>query len=250
MAEAIFSDMSLIPVINRFGIALGVGDLSVDEVCSRYSIDPAFFLAVVNTFLNETYFPSDSDVAFPVERVLDYLTLTDEYYARVQLPNIGRHFKSLLDRSPGINNLHSLSGFFAETEEELIGHIKADEQRFFPLIRSLFSGRGLMNNEELSLLPVRITRRGVAEKVADLAAFFVRHLRGDYDRNLCFAVLSAVEQLARDISQNNRIRERLLVPKVEAQLAERSLVPKEEANPSDRCKDEAPSQFTDGSDGE
>lgn len=215
MAEAIFSDLSLIPVINRLGIFLGVGDLSVGEVCTRDGVDPGFFLAVVNTFLNENYFPEGVDTAFPVDRVLDYLSLTDEYYASVQLPNIARHFSSLMDRSPGHNNLRMLLDFFEETRGDLLDSIRADREIYFPLVRRMARGERVVAEREVAGLVTSLSRRGIAEKVGDLSAFFVRHLRGEYDSNLCFAVMTAVAQLARDISQNNRIRERILCSMVE-----------------------------------
>lgn len=214
MADAIFSDLSLIPVVNRLGVSLGVGDFSIDEICRRHKIDSAFFLAVVNTFLNDNYFPGEAEVAFPIEMVLDYLSLTDEYYAGVQLPNIARHFNSLLGRSPADNNLPQLSRFFEETSHELLDSISADKESLFPMICRMRGGERL-SEEKVESLKDSLSRKGIAEKVADLASFFVMHLKGEYDRNLCFAVLSAVSQLARDIRQNNRIRERILSPLVE-----------------------------------
>jgi regulator of cell morphogenesis and NO signaling len=42
----------------------------------------------------------------------------------------------------------------------------------------------------------------------------VKHLSGDYDDNLCYAVLFAISSLEKDIKQHNRIRYRILVPMV------------------------------------
>lgn len=210
LAEAIFSNPSLIPVINRFGVCLGVGDASVSEVCRSHGIDLAFFLAVANTFLNDNYFPTALSGAFPTEKVVEYLSLTDRYYAEVQLPNVERHFGMLLQCSPEGNNLPMLRGFFHEMKRELLSCIDYDCNDAFPAIFNLLKG------ERGEFLPdtERLERRGVVEKVDDLAAFFVRHLRGSYDRNLCVAVVSAVFLLAKDMRQNNRIRERILVPSV------------------------------------
>ena len=41
---------------------------------------------------------------------------------------------------------------------------------------------------------------------------FVIHLKGEYDVNLCHAVLVAIMTLQKDIKQNNRIRYRILLP--------------------------------------
>lgn len=216
LADAIFSDPSFIPVVNRFGIYLGVGDASVEEVCHAHEIDLPFFLAVANTFLNENYFPEEAADAFPPEKVIRYLTLTDNYYADIQLPNIERHFQWLMQRSARDNNLSLLLDFFTETRRELLSCIEADRDRWFPMVLELHCGNpGAAENADPSM-PEALARRGVADKVGDLASFFVMHLKGVYDRNLCVAVVSAVFSLARDISQNNRIRERILCPLAES----------------------------------
>lgn len=221
LAEAIFATPSLIPVINRFGILLGVGDASVAEVCRRHDIDTEFFLAIVNTFLNDDYFPDTLSGALPLGKVLEYLHLTDRYYAEVQLPNIERHFQALLHSSPEKNNLPLLQRFFLEMKSELLSCIEFDNLTAFPLIRSILSyGKATAGMSES--LPDSLARRGVVEKVDDLSAFFVIHLKGDYNRNLCMAVVSAVFHLSRDIRQNNRIRERILSPALQSLMDSKS----------------------------
>ena len=58
LSEVVEEHPSLIPVINRFGIRLGLGDKSVKTLCEEHSLDTDFLLTVINTFLNEEYFPS------------------------------------------------------------------------------------------------------------------------------------------------------------------------------------------------
>jgi hypothetical protein len=214
LSDAIFSDPSLIPVINRFGIFLGVGDATVGEICLRQGLDPDFFLAVVNTFLNEDYFPADVASTLPADKVVEYLLLTDRYYEAAMIPNIERHFRTLMARSPRDNNLPLLWDFFAEMRTELLTCIADDRKRRFPLIVRLFEGgvQTVDGQDALDAMPEAVARRSVGDKLADLEAFFVMHLRGEYDRNLCMAVVSAIFTLSKDIRQNNRIRERILSP--------------------------------------
>ena len=47
-----------VTVLNRFGIRLGVGDLTVATASQRQNIDPDFFATILNAFLNEDYFPT------------------------------------------------------------------------------------------------------------------------------------------------------------------------------------------------
>ena len=91
LSEVVEEHPSLIPVINRFGIRLGLGDASVRAICEAHALDTDFLLTVINTFLNEEYFPEKKLQAFHTSQIIDYLTQTNQYYARYQLPNIERH---------------------------------------------------------------------------------------------------------------------------------------------------------------
>ena len=51
MSEVVEAHTSLIPVINRLGIRLGLKDKSVREVCHEYGLDADFVLIIINTFL-------------------------------------------------------------------------------------------------------------------------------------------------------------------------------------------------------
>ncbi len=204
LSEVVMAHPSIIPVINRLGVSLGVGDDSVGAVCAERGIDSAFFISVVNTFLDESYFPSNSRDTFSLEKTIDYLSKTSVYYLRVQLPNIERHFDSLSSRSGTDNNLGLLRHFFPEMRHELVECVNYDERLLFPALRN--------GNVPSDCNRYVNAHTEVEEKLHDLLTFFVVHLQGDYDRNLCMAVVSSVFSLQKDVSQNNRIRNRILLP--------------------------------------
>ena len=56
LCDVILHEPSVIPVINRFGIILGVGDKSIRTVCEEKNLDCEFFVTILNTFINEDYF--------------------------------------------------------------------------------------------------------------------------------------------------------------------------------------------------
>lgn len=200
------SSPSLIPVINRFGINLGVGDSEIGSICEKMHIDTDFFLSIVNTFIDKDYFPANPRNTFTLEKTVDYLEKTSRYYLKVQLPNIDRHFSSLLALSGTDNNLAFLQTFFVEMRNQLTETLGYEEGVVFPALKS-------------GEMPPDITRLAashseVEEKLHDLLYFFVVHLHGNYDRNLTTGVVSAVYALKRDYSQNNRIRTRILFPAI------------------------------------
>ena len=106
------------PVINRFGIRLGLGDKSVKAICEEYQLDADFLLTVINTFLNEEYFPERSYKHSHTSQIIDYLTKTNLYYQRYQIPNIERHLGSfLMMKLPGNNTLNLIQWIFLFQEE-------------------------------------------------------------------------------------------------------------------------------------
>lgn len=189
LKDVIFACPQVIPVVNRLGIRLGVGDYTIEKACRQHGVDPDFLLLIVNTFVNEDYFPEDTEAHQWREKTTRYLNMTDRYYAYVQLPNIERHLNSLVEKSNvRDHNLSLLLGFFLEAKKELLAAINC-------------------SGPEKARLQANMS---VEEKIDDLLSFFVVHLSGNYDNNLCMAVVSALFSLRKDIRQNNRLRSRLL----------------------------------------
>lgn len=212
LCEVIVDEPSVVPVINRFDIVLGVGDRTIKSICKEKGIDTSFFITILNAFIHESFFLENLTVAFNAGDVVDYLRKTNNSYLRNQLPNIERHFAALISRSDSNNNLPLLFNFYREVKTEIERRIDSDNQWFDAIISAEQS------NSEVSVAgnAVQAESDSIEDKLSDLINMFVIHLRGDYDRNLCHAVLFAVISLEKDICQNNRIRNRVLRPLVDA----------------------------------
>lgn len=212
LCEVIVDEPSVVPVINRFDIVLGVGDRTIKSICKEKGIDTSFFITILNAFINESFFLENVTGAFNAGDVVDYLRKTNNSYLRNQLPNIERHFAALISRSDSNNNLPLLFNFYREVKTEIERRIDSDNQWFDAIISAEQS------NSEVSVAgnAVQAESDSIEDKLSDLINMFVIHLRGDYDRNLCHAVLFAVISLEKDIHQNNRIRNRVLRPLVDA----------------------------------
>ena len=212
LCEVIVDEPSVVPVINRFDIVLGVGARTIKSICKEKGIDTSFFITILNAFIHESFFLENVTGAFNAGDVVDYLRKTNNSYLRNQLPNIERHFAALISRSDSNNNLPLLFNFYREVKTEIERRIDSDNQWFDAIISAEQS------NSEVSVAgnAVQAESDSIEDKLSDLINMFVIHLRGDYDRNLCHAVLFAVISLEKDIRQNNRIRNRVLRPLVDA----------------------------------
>ena len=208
----------LMPVLERFGIGLGLEEKTVEQVCAEQGIDSVFFLTVLNTFLNEDYFPEKTFAAFHLEQIVDYLRQTNAYYRHSQLPNIERHLTRFVASGQGENpSLALIAEVFSKAKTWLLERMEHDEQVFFPRVAALC--RAIPVREEASCFSFSAShgipnRECGWELLHDIKSVMVRHLRGIYDRNLCYAVLYAVAALEKDMRQHERIRYRILEPMV------------------------------------
>lgn len=212
LSDAIIGNPSIITVLNRFDIFLGVGDKTVEQACNERKLNTEFFLTILNTFANEEYFPEELLKHFDVKLIIGYLDSTNSYYQQFIIPNIERHFNLLLRNSEDDNsNLELLRNFFLEAKSELLGRINNDKTVLFKEILSL-NEASLRNIDSREINFDNDTTDSIEDKIDDLVNMFVIHLTGKYDTNLCLAVLSAVMSLKKDLCQNDRIRNRILMP--------------------------------------
>lgn len=215
LSEVVEEHPSLIPVINRFGIRLGLGDKSVRTLCEEHALDTDFLLTILNTYLNEEYFPEKKLQTFHISLLIDYLTKTNQDYLRYQLPNIERHLGYFIQQSPqGNQSLALLGRFFTSFKAKLIARIQEDEERRFPYCHQLMKGHLSSELAKPQQPTDHPTDDPIEALLEDLKSIMVKHLTGAFDDNLCYAVLFAICSLEKDIKQHNRIRYRILLPMI------------------------------------
>jgi len=219
MSEVVAEYPSLIPVINRFGIRLGLGDKTVKTICDEHRLDMDFVLTVINTFLNEEYFPEKKLQTFHTSQIIDYLRKTNKYYQHSQLSNIERHLGSFISMSTSGNQTLNLIGkFFSSFKEKLTERIENDDNVWFPYCLEL--SEQLKDypaySEKLQLENNECEEDAIEALLSDLKGIMIKHLSGEYNENLCYAVIFAISSLEKDIRQHNRIRYRILMPMVTA----------------------------------
>jgi len=210
LSDIVIAEPSALTVLNRFGIRLGLGDLTVARACTQLDIDPDFMVTILNTYLHEAYFPERIEATFKASTIVNYLGQTNNYYIHFHLPVIERHFGLLISKSdPANNNLGLMLKFFIEVKQQLLDRIADDRDRWFPAI---LEAEATATAIETFIRPDEGDVDTVEDKLTDLINMMVIHLSGNYDGNLALAVLMALVSLKNDLVQNNRIRNRLLRP--------------------------------------
>ena len=101
--------------------------------------------------------------------------------------------------------------FFNEVKCELLKRIADDNGRWFPDVLALEQrSEGYIVGSKIEQFDEGSDT--IEDKIDDLINMLIIHLKGDFDNNLAYAVLTALVNLKKDIRQNNRIRNRILRP--------------------------------------
>ena len=206
LSEIILSHPEVITLINRFDITLGIGDKTLEAICKEKNLDCDFFAMILNTYINEDFFPEKNFKLFDAQTIINYITQTYHYYTHYMLPNIERHFNLLISHSGHNNNLELMRQFFLELKNDIMQAINNDIENLFPSILTL-NNNSDSHHKEVVINPINVV---IEDKINDLKNMFIIHLTGKYDLNLCYAVISAIIAFEKDFKQNNRIRNRIL----------------------------------------
>jgi regulator of cell morphogenesis and NO signaling len=224
MADLIHLNPLLLQVINRFGIHLGFGDRSIDEVCRDFNVNTTFFLEIINAFHDEKYFPDKNLQEFDAHMLIDYLRKTHHYYQEIKIPEL----QTLIDRlveitgSDHIKTAELLSRFFREYVEEINEHLLLEEQRTFPYVLSLqryldgetTDTENLDPESEYNMYEFSEEHSNLEDQLLDLKNIIIKYIPSPLNSNLCNKILEALFQLESDLRDHAWIEDKVLVPKV------------------------------------
>jgi len=224
LADVIHHDHTLVPVINRFGIHLGFGNLTIEEICEKHHIDIDFFVTILNAFHDPNYFPREQLQSFSVRVLVEYLQKAHAYFMEDKIPEIASLIDKMIDNCLEEKEAYLLiRNFFDEYRAELKKHIDREEKRVYPYVLRLeevFVG-GKRNTEletQIQTYPIsayEAEHENVEEKLFDLKNIFIKYLPTPIADNLCYQILRELFTLEKELNEHARIEDMILVPKVE-----------------------------------
>ena len=214
MADLVASDMSLLSILQRLEIALGFGEATVAEVCTKHNISADLFLMICNIYSFRDYQPQiDTLTDDDIRNITTYLRASHRYYSTICFPtlhnNIHRMVKELDDVSRRL-----IDKFYDDYDNEVSNHFKYEEEIVFPYIEKLLSN-GHVDNSEYNIALFGHNHGNVNEKLNDLSNIIIKYLNKDYASQLRFEILGEIHYISNDLMKHSDIENKLLVPLVE-----------------------------------
>ena len=224
MAEVIHLNYHLLPIISRFGIHLGFGERTIEQLCAEYTIDVNFFLVILNSYHDKNYFPRKHLQGFSLKLIIDYLRKSHEYYLNIKIPRIDQLLHQLSSQTAGMSgeSLQPIDQFFEEYKHELSTHIGREEEKVYPYVftveEAFLSGNPsfklVSQIREYSIDDYESEHDNVEDKLCDLQNIIIKYLPLPLDMNLCHTILMELFRLESDLNDHARIEDKVLVPKV------------------------------------
>lgn len=201
LKEIAFADISVMAVLSRFELRPGFGNMTVDEACTRLSIDRKLFIMVINDFMDIAIPGNSHKCEMPDrETSVAFLSDTDDFYEKVQLPNILRHMRPL-SSVPG-----PLNRYLDQLAEKFRMRGAYDRRVLFPA----FLASDMKPMADSDVITALNLDREIEEELCDLMEFFIVHLDTPHDPNMLLGVITAIDALRKDVAGINRIRKKLL----------------------------------------
>jgi len=215
--EIVEHDSNLLSVLNRFGIRLGFGDITVQQACTNNNIDLDFFLTIINVYHNDNYFPEQKFNHFKVTDILNYLIETHKYYRLFVFPEIERLFNVLLTNEHSQRNIIILlEKIFLNFKADFNKHLEYEENTIFPLILELDKGvkvskNNLQKNEGFNFVNIHSQ---LDDNIFDIKNLLIKYLPPIDDSNNFNAFTIAIFKFEKDLKDHAKIEDLILYPRM------------------------------------
>lgn len=208
MSDLISDNYSMLLVMSRFGIPIGVGEKSIKDVCAQNEVHSPTFLAVVNFLLEEV--PQKIEYkTLSIEHLIVYLQHAHDYFLNFRLPNIRRKLVEAIKACPK-DVAFVITQFFDEYVEEVDKHMMYEEHTVFPYVRKLLAG-GKDTHYNISVFKKRHDQ--IELKIVELKNILIKYYPVD-GGHLLNSVLYDIFDTEQDLASHNIVEDSLFVPAI------------------------------------
>ena len=208
MAGLVSENINMLFVLSRFGISMGFGESSIDDVCRQNGVDTPTFLAVVNLNLQDGPVKHLPDGSLKPEAITQYLHNAHEYFLQYRFPSIKERLKEAMNDKADVSVV--VLRFFNEYIAEVKKHMAYEEKNVFPHVHNLLQGKA--DNYQISVFSKRHDQ--IESRLNELRDILIKYYKGATGHAFN-AVLFDIFTCAEDLREHNEVEDALLVPLIE-----------------------------------
>lgn len=207
MTDVINDDYSILPLLSRFSIPLGIGNESLDDICRRNNIDVKALLLILNYIRTGIIDSELINIVSPVE-VVRFLKNSHDYFTGYKFPHIRKNLIVALELETNNTNALILN-FFDNFIKKVDEHFRNEEKTVFPYVTNLANGK----KSSYSIATFQRHHEEVGTALTDLKNIILRYYRTSVP-NLMYDVLVDIYNCEEDLASHSDIENNLLIPMV------------------------------------
>ncbi|MGN0257689.1 MAG: LuxR C-terminal-related transcriptional regulator [Bacteroides sp.] len=223
MIALIRDNYNVLQSLGSFGINLGFGDKTVEEVCQEHGVDTCTFLAIVNYTVNGELNQKESG-PLSISTLMKYLQASHDYFLGFQLPSTRQELAEALNTQHETSEQGNLDSLILKLYDDyaraITLHMRYEEKMVFPYVEGLLNGvaSGKYNVDTYS------KHHGQeSERLRELKGILIRYLPGNglHSQKL-LAVLYRIYNNEDWLRLHAEVEERFFMPAI--RLLEQQLV--------------------------
>lgn len=209
MSDLVSGNYKVLLVMSRFGIGLGFGDSTIDQVCRANGVDTDTFLTVANMMLYEVVAGQERE-RVSMESLIDYLHSSHDYFLGFRLPAIREKLLGTVGRKDELSR--AIVKYFDEYTEGVNTHMTYEEQVVFPYVRALIAGN---RPEGYSIGIFSRHHDQVEALLTEFKNILIKYYPSQ-STNEINSVLFDIFNCENDLASHNAVEDLLFIPAVEA----------------------------------
>lgn len=211
MCDVICDKPSLLQMLSRFGIPLGVGDQTVRQICEAHNVDTPTFLSVANFIRRGARGAADSIDQVSVKCLTNYLKQAHSYFLDFQLPNIRRKLLEALDCSQTGEVSYLILKFYDDYMSEVRKHMQHENRKVFGYVEQLLQGR---RTNDYSISQFARGHNSIDVKLQELKNIIIKYYAPTEQAELLNNVLYDIFTCEADLRIHCQVEDDIFVPAV------------------------------------
>lgn len=212
MCDVICDQPSLLQMMSRFGIPLGVGEQTVRQVCDAHGVDTPTFLAVANFIRRGARGAADSLESVSVKCLTEYLKQAHSYFLDFQLPAIRRKLLEALDCSQPGEVSYLILKFYDDYMGEVRKHMLHENRKVFGYVEQLLQGH---RTGEYTISQFARGHNSIDVKLQELKNIIIKYYAPTEQAELLNNVLYDIFICEKDLRVHCQVEDDIFVPAVE-----------------------------------
>lgn len=210
LSFVIQNDYRLLQVMGRFGITIGFGEKTINEVCRQCNVDVNAFLAVMNYVKNRTH-PSIGSISTKegVASLLKYLKNSHRYFLDYQFPSMRR---SLIDSIEMQNEIAFLVlKYYDVYVEEVRLHMANEDDTTFSWVEQILNDDCTLSQSGQLLSK---HHDSIERKLGELKKLFLQYYPQKDNNNELNSVIIELYRTEEELQSHCLIEDNLFTPAV------------------------------------